>query len=203
VHQFHRNSLKTPCSLCGVVHPGRIHDYVERKYRDREKRENTVIVVPVIVCSIAQDQGKQYTKRLLPDFLIPRSVIRLDYVLEAARLPANEQSMERVCDLLGCIDPRTARSRMRALTEAIGEVSLDLSRERASRPELGEVPHTSPDTSLLERLEGLYEAECSARERAGTSWPLPPSLRQLLQAAMGKHRGEKPSTSVSSPARPP
>lgn len=176
---------------------------MERKYRDRESRENVTIRIPVVICTAARQAKKPYTRRLLPEVLTPRSVIRLDYVLEAARLPANEQSMELVCDLLGCIDPRTARNRIRALTAAAGEVSLDLSRERAATPELGELPHTSPDTSPLERLEMLYEAECSAGERAGTSWPLPLSLRQLLQAAMGKHRGEKPSTSVSSPARPP
>jgi len=47
---------------------------------------------------------------LLPEFLILRSVIRLDYLFEAAELSAEDRITERVCEILGSIDPRTARN---------------------------------------------------------------------------------------------
>ena len=69
---------------------------MSRNYRDRESRKNTSIVILVIMCLYARDQKEQYTKRLLPEFLIPRSVIRLDYLQEAAALPPEEQKPDRV-----------------------------------------------------------------------------------------------------------
>ena len=105
--------------MCETVHPGHINGYVDRNYRDRETRENIQIIIPVIFCSWAQEQGKQYTKRLLPEFLIPPSVIRLDYLLEAAEVSAEERTTERVCEILGCIDPRTAGRLLAALNDAV------------------------------------------------------------------------------------
>ena len=119
---------------------------MNRKYRDRESGENITIIIPVIICLIARARAKQYTKRLLPNFLTPHSVIRLDHLLEAADLPETDRTEAAVCDLLGCLDPRTARYQMRRLTTAIQVVSLELARRRAAMPELGELPEISPET---------------------------------------------------------
>jgi len=129
-----------------MVHAGRIHGYVERKFRHRELRENITIIIPVILCPIARAEKSQYTKRLLPDFLSPHSVIRLDYLLEAVELPTAKRSADAVCELIGCLDPRTARHQMRRLAMAINAVSLDLTGRRAATPELGDVPQISPGT---------------------------------------------------------
>ena len=202
VHQFYTASLRAACPLCGTVHTGRIHYYVDRKYRDRESGGNITIILPVIICLTARARGKQYTKRLLPDFLTPHSVIRLDHLLEAADLPESDRTEAAVCDLLGCLDPRTARYHMRRLTTAIQAVSLDLARRRAATPELGELPDISPETSCGERLRILFDAECRAGERMGEPARSPP-MRQLLQAAMCRHLGKKPSNHASPPGRPP
>jgi hypothetical protein len=95
--------------VCGTLYPARIHGYVERKYRDRECQHNVTIVIPVILCPLARALTRQYTKRLLPRFMIPHSVIRLDYLLEAADPAKSGGSEEAVCELIGCLDPRTAR----------------------------------------------------------------------------------------------
>ena len=65
---------------------------MRRKYREREQQENVAIIIPVILCLVARAQKTQYTKRLLPEFLIPHSVIRLDNLLEAAELAETERS---------------------------------------------------------------------------------------------------------------
>lgn len=176
---------------------------MQRKYRDRDTGENIAIVIPVIRCSLAQEQGKQYTKRLLPAFLIPRCVIRLDHVLEAAELPAEEQTAERACEILGCIDPRTARRRVAAVKEAINHVTLEFSHRRASTPELGDVPVSTPDSSAPDVLWLHYLAELSAQERAGSAAPPLASLESFLQAALWKIAQKKPSSCVSAPGCPP
>ncbi len=174
-----------------------------RNYRDRERRENRPIVVPVIICSLAQEQGKQYTKRLLPEFLTPRSVIRLDHLLEAAALPAEERTADRVCEILGCIDPRTARRRLAALNGAINHVTLELSYRRASTPELGALPANDPDTAPLDHLQMLYQGEQEAQDRAGRAAAPLATLAAFLQAAMRKLPQKKPSSCVSLSGCPP
>ena len=202
VHQFHTRCRTIPCALCGTVHSGRIHGYVERKYRDRDQHENVSITIPVIICRVALSRCMQYTKRLLPEFLTPHSVIRLDHLLEAAYLPKSERTEDAVCHLLGCIDPRTARHQISRLTIAINAVSLDLAGRRAAMPELGDLPESKPVTPPMERLLVLFEAELRAGERAGGMYSHP-SLRQLLQAAMGKDPGTKPLNHASPLAQPP
>ena len=185
-----------------MIHPGRIHGYVKRHYRDREHHENVSITIPVIICRIALSRHTQYTKRLLPDFLTPRSVIRLDHLLEAADLPETDRTEAAVCDLLGCLDPRTARYQMRRLTTAIQAVSLELARRRAATPELGELPNISSETPSGERLMVLFEAERRAGERQGET-DRSPSLRQWIQAAMRQHPENKPLNRASPFAQPP
>ena len=185
-----------------MVHRGRIHGYVERKFRDREFRENVTIIIPVIICPEARANGMQHTKRLLPEFLIPHSVMRLDYLLEAADLPKAERSEAAVCDLIGCLDPRTARHQMRRLAMAIETASLDITGRRAATPELGELPQINPGTPPEERLAILFDSEIRAGQRAG-SIPAAPSVRQLLQATMGTQGAPKPSNRASSHVHPP
>ena len=175
---------------------------MQRKYRDRHSWQNVTIIIPVILCPVARGEKAQYTKRLLPEFLIPHSVIRLDNLLEAAELPNTERSETAVCELIGCLDQRTARHQMRRLVAAIDTVSLDLVRRRAANPELGEPPEISPGTPPAKRLKVLFDSEIHAGERAGTI-PALPSFRQLLQAAMGKKYRNKPSISASHAGRPP
>lgn len=176
---------------------------MERKYRDRDTGENIPIVIPVIICSLAREQGTQYTKRVLPAFLIPRCVIRLDHVLEAAELPAEKRTVNRVCECLGCIDPRTAGKHLSALGEAINRVTLELSHRRSSSPELGDLPPSSPDTSALDSMYTLFGAEQEALVRAGSEAAPLATPESFLQAALWKNPGKKPSGYVSAPGCPP
>lgn len=189
--------------LCGTIHPGRIHNHVYRNYRDRESLENIRIVIPVIICVLAQEQGMQYTKRLLPEFLTPRSVIRLDHLREAAALPPEKCTPDRICEILGCIDPRTARRLLSDLNDAIRRVSLELACRRSTTPELGTLPTSTPDTSTLVRLSVLYQAEQDAQHRIGREAVPLPSCAVFLQAAMRKRPEKKPSSCVSHPGCPP
>ena len=93
-------------------------------------------------------------------------MIRLEYLLEAADLPKVERSEAAVFDLIGCLDPRTARHPMRGLAIAIDAVPPDLTERRAATSELGELPQINPGTPPEERLAILFDAEIRAGQRA-------------------------------------
>ena len=156
-----------------------------------------------IRCETAREQGKALTRRILPEFLMPRCVIRLDRVEQAAAVPVAERTTEQVCILLGCIDARTAGRHLKRFAEAAERASLWLAERRSRTPELGDLPREPPHSSVLDRLERLYRAEREAAVRTGGGAKRLASVRQLLQAAMSKAAVKTPSSCVSRPARPP
>ena len=188
--------------MCGEVHELRIHGYPGRCVRNRERQYNERIRVVVIRCENARAAGKQYTKRVLPDFLIPGCVIRLDHVEQAYKERRRGAGNEQLCRILGCIDDRTVRGHLRRYGEAIEAVTLRLAEKRAMTPELGELPGSTPETSAVERLEDLWRAEVLASRRSGNAAD-PSGLRYLFQAVLGKSGLKKPSGCVFADARAP
>ncbi len=83
-----------------------------------------------MICKRAKKRGKKYTKRLLPDFLLPYRVIRSDKTLEVQHEEPGE--LEKVCSILGCIDLRTARNYLEFGKKAIKKASLAIT-EHLSR----------------------------------------------------------------------
>ena len=188
--------------MCGDVHRLRVHAYPYRRVRNRERQKNEAIRVVVIRCENARAAGRPYTMRLLPDFLIPRCVIRLDDLEETYDAKRSGEPNDRLCGILGCLDDRTARRHLKRYEEALEAVALRLAERRAMSPELGELPQINPDTPSVDWLERLWRAERVASQRRGDSLPTM-GLRYLLQAALGKSGRQKPSSSVSADARPP
>jgi hypothetical protein len=156
----------------------------------------------VVLCPNAREQGKPYTARLLPDFLIPQCVIRLDHLVEAARESTGERTTERVCENLGCIDPRTARKHLERLESASGQLSLELAEGASSTPELGRIPDADPAATAFMRFESLIERKRSAVMRSADIESDIGPLR-LLQAALRNRSEKKPSTCASARVRPP
>jgi len=188
--------------LCGEIHPLYVHGYPYRCYRDPGGSENVRIRVISIICPYARAEGNRYTLRLLPDFLIPRCVIRLDRVLEAVEKDPYGTDIEDTCRLLGCIDERTARSHLKRMNGAIETAAVHLAERRAMTPELGEVPEAIPDEGSLARLKALYRNVTEAAQRAGGGITVI-SLGHILQAALWKTGSKKPSTCAFFGSRPP
>lgn len=188
--------------MCGELHPLRIHGYPLRRVRNRDRQENDSIRVVVIRCEHSRAAGTRYTMRLLPEFLVPGCVIRLDDLEEAYEAKRVGATTERLCAILGCLDDRTVRRHLQRYGEALAAVALKLAERRAMSPELGELPQITPDTACVERLERLWGAEQVAAQRRGEALR-PMSLRYLLQAALGKSRRQKPLSCASPVVRPP
>jgi hypothetical protein len=175
-----------------------VHGYPIRRYRDRASGENKRIRIVSIRCPFAQKAGKPYTKRLLPDFLIPRCVIRLDYLQQAGERAEAGENIDAVCMLLGCVDARTAAVHLRRFESAVVAGAAVLGERRAMSPELGDLPDLPPDTRPIDRLRRLVEAENRAQVRQGAGRP-PITVEQLLQAVLGT-RQEKIPLGCASPA---
>ena len=155
-----------------------------------------------IFCVGAKAAGNPYTKRLLPDFLIPRCLIRLDYLVESARDDRCAGDVEARCRILGCVDARTADKHRRRFRTALETVVVELAQRRAMRPELGELPDADPETPLFAQLNALWMSEGEAALRAGAG-KVALSLRQILQAGLRKQPRKEPSTFACSSSRPP
>jgi hypothetical protein len=134
----------------------------------------------------------------LPDFLIPRCVVRLDYLIEATR----KRGLEDICRVLGCLDVRTARKHLKRLESAAQATALEIAERGAATPELGAVPTVDPTASSFTRLLSQFERNQQATIRSGDVTATA-TLRQLIQATLGKPLGNKPSTSASESPRPP
>ena len=123
--------MDRPCVLCGERHEVRVHAVLGRKIRTEEER-NTEILIVSIYCERARECGRQYTKRILPVFVIPGCNITLENVLLYLRRHAEGETIdyEEASYLFGSYDNRTIRRHIETAWLMIAEVS----RRASARP---------------------------------------------------------------------
>lgn len=176
-----------------------IHSYPSRSYRDPESLEDVWIPVVVIICIQEKDLGKQYTKRLLPDFLIPFTRMRLDMVVEAGRRKESGSTLEECCRIIGCNDLRTVRMHLKRLEKGAKEVALTLAERQAAAVHLHENLDVLRPLAPLERLFTLFRRQEEAQLRGGGRSLHAGELRHMLQAALWKNRHTFPTSYASRP----
>jgi hypothetical protein len=87
----------------------RVHAILIRKIRTDEE-ENTEISIISIYCIRAKKKKWQYTKRILPPFVISECNIILQYVWKCIALyPDGSIHYEKAGEILGTLDDRTIR----------------------------------------------------------------------------------------------
>jgi hypothetical protein len=182
--------------MCGTIHHLVIHCYPRRKARDPETGLNVGGNVVSAICAIAKAQGRQYTQRMLPDFLVPGCVIRLDATLAAVEAGIETaELLDEGCSLMGCIDERTVKRHVGLATAAIQRANLQLSHAMALTPETVDSPEVSPEKGALETLRLLLCAFVLGLARRGREERLP-TERDLVQALWQREWKAKPSTCV-------
>ena len=162
----------------------RIHALLVRKVRTREE-ENTEILIVAIYCCRARRQGRQYTKRILPAFLIAECNILWTGVLlyvsghrEQERIDYDEASR-----LLGSLDSRTIRRHIEAGYRTIREVNLWLAGRLSRLFGYSETAEAGPGQSGWVQLRILLTQESELAVRLGEAEAEPLEALLVLHTA--------------------
>ena len=125
-------------------------------------------LVVCAICEIAHEQGRQYTKRFLPDFLVPGCVIRLDATLRAVKAGiGTPELIQRACMIMGCEDERTVKRHVELATDSISRANLYLCEVMALNPETWDKPDIPTERSIQETWKLLSVAFVLGLARRG------------------------------------
>lgn len=165
------------CLLCSQVHRLYIQGYVGRLVRDRNTHKNVEIVICVIMCHNAKRNGKQYTKRLLPPFVIPECNISLENVLPMVEsMPDGRIDYGMASELLGTVCEKTIRRHYRTGTAFLEKTVLLLAGYLVQAAAFISLPGKPPYEDLCglftQLTQAVYESEV---KRSGTYRSLPPA----------------------------
>jgi hypothetical protein len=144
------------------------------------------IHVVTILCHIAREIGCHYTKRMLPEHLIPRSPLLSEKLVKLLEDEREEDPgfTDAACEALGCIDPRTARKHISALRAAVNAKLPILAELLVSTPAPSDSPVFPPGTNPFVVLTLLWERFLkTARELTGSMAAA--SLEKLLWLGPG------------------
>lgn len=174
-----------PCALCGQVHRLRIHALPARRIRSGEEKNSKIVIVS-IYCVRARRNGRQYTRRILPPFVIRGCLITLENVLLYVSGHCGQERIDyqEASYLLGTYDNRTIAKHISTARAMIRQASVEvLSRLSSPGMPAGETPEaaiTLGDWSRLESLLGAagepivvihaaYQSVANLKSRAGRS----------------------------------
>ena len=142
-----------PCFLCGTIHDFHNHGKILRLIRDNTTYENVSITIFVLFCPISKKAKTQYTKRMLPAFVIPECNITLENSLEMIkRFPQKPIDYDTACEMLGTYCEKTVNRHYKQISEILQETTNLLMMWLASHPLLTVLPAPTPEQSLF----GIY-----------------------------------------------
>ena len=139
------------CPLCGNYSELEFHSYPQRWSSGSDGVRRRIRVV-AIICRAARGTGQPYTRKILPEHLIPRSPLWSEKLVELLEGVVGAGSTEAACAILGCVDPRTARKHIRAFVDAKLPILAELN---ASAP--GSPPSFPPGTNPFVILALLWD----------------------------------------------
>jgi len=131
-----------------------------RKIRSGEE-ENSEIVIVSIYCVRARRNGRQYTRRILPPFVIRGCLITLENVLRYVSRHCGQERIDyqEASYLLGTYDNRTIAKHIKTARTMIRQASVEvLSRLSSLGMPAGEAPEADLTLGDWSRLESLLGA---------------------------------------------
>jgi hypothetical protein len=150
------------------VHGLHVHAVLLRKVRSPEERENIEVMIISIRCTTAQEAGKQYTKRVLPPFVIPYCQINRQGVMAyLARFPDGRVEYGAGLRMLGALDIRTIRHHVALGRATVAAAALELAGLLSSLPAHATLPDSPVTGSPGHYLEELAHQMHRAARRAG------------------------------------
>ena len=160
-----------PCLLCGSRHEPRIHAWCERLVRCADGRNHELVIVSLI-CHTAKQQGKQYTKRMLPWFVIPECNIRLDLVVNLLKLVERQPDTgmrlahEHGGGVIGSFCERTIARHLGWVRRLIAASVLEASELVAELAPFAALPEVRAGGGGLAELHRYLAALATGRRRA-------------------------------------
>jgi hypothetical protein len=185
------------------VHPLKVHSYVNRRVRFSETCTNATILIIVIVCVAAKAQGRQYTKRMLPPFLVPFCVIRRDGVLDyLGRHPDGRLDYRHAQEHLGALDRRTIRRHLEEARQLIGEALQEAATLLAEYVFWATLPPRPMAQTDLEHLKAMSAelSRAACRACGGAARSIPALILVHLRGVVLRHHGA-PAVSMTSVLR--
>lgn len=172
---------KHPCPLCSQVHHLYIHRYIGRLIRDPGTEQNVEIVVCVIICYIAKEERKQYTKRMLPPFVAPECNITLEHIFRmVAAMPEGQIDYRNAGTFLGTFCYRTIRRHYRMIL-TYTEIAVSFLAEYVALiapfiQQPGQPPYEQLFTLFVSLTQSIHQANF---QRSGRVCDPPPALLYL------------------------
>jgi hypothetical protein len=141
-----------------------------RKVRSPDQGENTDVTIISIVCVTAKEAGKQYSKRILPPFVIPYCQITREGVMAyLGRFPDGRVEYAVGLQMLGARDIRTIRRHIAMGLATIAAAALELARLLSGLPAHATLPEPQLKESPGQYLHELSQQMDRAARRAGES----------------------------------
>jgi hypothetical protein len=145
-----------------------VHAVLLRKVRSPEEGENVEVTIISIVCLKAKESGKQYTKRLLPPFLIPYCQISRHGVMGyLGRFSDGRVEYALGVRMLGARDIRTIRRHIAMGLATISAAALELASLLSGLPAHATLPDRQLNESPGQYLQELSKQMDRAARRAG------------------------------------
>ena len=160
-----------PCLLCGSRHEPRIHAWCGRLVRCVDGRNHELVIVSLI-CAAARRQGKQYTKRMLPWFVIPECNIRLDLVVNLLKLVERDPvagmrlAYEQADAVIGSASERTVARHLGWVRRLVAASVLEASELLSELPAFAALPEVRAGARGLAELHRYLMALAIAGRRA-------------------------------------
>jgi hypothetical protein len=139
-----------------------------------------------IICRLLRGTGSPYTKRILPEYLIPRSPFFSEALVKLLEDERHREPgfIDAACAALGCVDARTARKHLGFVRAAVQAKLPVLAELVVATPGPSEESAFPPGTKPVTILRFLWTRFLTAvQERSGSFVAL--SLRPLLWVGPG------------------
>jgi hypothetical protein len=153
--------------LCREIHLLRVHAILKRKIRTDEEQNIDILIIS-IYCIRAKERGWQYTKRILPPFVIPECNIMLVNVWRyIVRYPDGVIRYEQAGFMLGSYDNRTIKKHILLGWQMIQVANLGLMKFLSTLPGFASLPKLKVGESAHSHLVLMVEQSRQAAVRMG------------------------------------
>ena len=171
----------------------RIHAYFTRKVRNPDTWKNEKIDIFAIFCKAAKQRGDQYTKRILPPFVIPECNIMLVYtIVYITEHPQEGINYAKAEITLGAKDPRTIRKHIFEGRKVIDKTNIELTQVLSELPGFGRLPEQKPGTEIYEGLVATVNELNSAAGRMDGAGRTEVPVIGYVHSSYVYHRARQP-----------